>query len=103
MFVHQDSVCRFNPSNVGATCSGYKQTESINEKSLREAVALIGPIAVSIDADHESLKFYKSGIYNEPKCTATTTHSVLVVGYGSEGDDDYWIVKNRSEKELEFA
>ena len=33
---------------------------------------------------------YKSGIYNDPDCGTTLTHTVLIVGYGI----DYWIIKN---------
>jgi Papain family cysteine protease len=64
----QEGSCRFNPAAVGATCKGYI-SPSRNEKSLKQAVAAVGPIAVLIDAHHSSFKFYKSGVYNEPKCT----------------------------------
>lgn len=40
-----------------------------------------------------------TGIYDEPSCNPNNlSHAVLLVGYGSEGDQDYWIIKNRSEK-----
>ena len=42
------------------------------------------------------LQLYHSGIYYESKCSETKlNHSVLAVGYGSDGDKDYWLVKNR--------
>lgn len=44
------------------------------------------------------VEFYFAGIYDEPACNPNNlSHAVLLVGYGSEGGQDYWIIKNRSE------
>ena len=40
----------------------------------------------------------RSGIMDEPKCKVLDDdlhHAVVVVGYGTEKGQDYWIVKNR--------
>lgn len=38
-----------------------------------------------------------AGIYDEPNCDPNRlSHAVLLVGYGSEEGQDYWIIKNRS-------
>ena len=39
-------TCRFNPSTVGATISGYFTVAPGDENALQEAVATIGPISV---------------------------------------------------------
>jgi len=62
-------------------------------------VALVGPIAVSIDASQQSFQDYSesSGVYNEHECsTITLDHAVLIVGYGTDKEtgQDYWLVKN---------
>ncbi|XP_046712649.1 digestive cysteine proteinase 2-like [Silurus meridionalis] len=91
----RDGVCRYNPSTVGATCSGYVDIMSGNENALQEALATIGPISVAIDAGHSSFQLYHSGVYNEPECSSTSLdHGVLAVGYGTEDGQDFWLVKN---------
>ncbi|XP_051007077.1 cathepsin 7-like [Acomys russatus] len=70
-----------------------------NEEALMNALVTIGPIAVGIDAEHESFKKYTGGIYNEPKCRSNSpSHSVLLVGFGYEGQESegkkYWLIKN---------
>ncbi len=68
-----------------------------SQPALQDAVATIGPISVAIDASHLSLSFYSSGVYYEPACSndaADLDHAVLAVGYGTEGTQDYWLVKN---------
>ncbi|XP_030228991.1 cathepsin L1 [Gadus morhua] len=66
-----------------------------DEQALADAVSTIGPITVAIDADHSSFMFYSSGIYEEPACNSNNlSHAVLLVGFGSDGGQDYWIIKN---------
>ncbi|XP_028827503.1 cathepsin K-like isoform X3 [Denticeps clupeoides] len=87
--------CRFNPKTIGGTCSGYALMTPGNEDALQEAVALVGPVIAFIDASHPSFQFYQSGVYYEPNCSSTEVdHVVLVVGYGQEDGQDYWLVKN---------
>jgi len=91
----QDGTCRFKAADVGATDTGFTDVQSKSETALQDAVASVGPISVAIDASHSSFQLYKSGIYNEPRCSETQLdHGVLAVGYGSESGKDFWIVKN---------
>lgn len=65
-----------------------------SEAEIKRAVAELGPVSVVIDAVHPAFFRYTNGIYDNPDCTSSTNHAVTVVGYGTENDTDYWIVKN---------
>ena len=68
-----------------------------SEAALVNAIASVGPVSIAIDAGQQSFQFYSSGIYNEPKCANTyylLNHAVAAVGYGSNAQGDYYIVKN---------
>lgn len=92
----QNGQCHYKAGGKGATDQGYVEIPHGDENALTSAVAHIGPVAVAIDASHESFQHYKSGIYDEPNCDPHhLVHTVLVVGYGSDDDGrDYYIVKN---------
>ncbi|CAF0974312.1 unnamed protein product [Adineta steineri] len=90
-----DQTCMFNATDISVKVCDFVQLASGDEAALQQAVATIGPISVSIDESHSSFQFYQSGVYNEPACSQTIlTHAVLVIGYGTEGDLDYWLIKN---------
>jgi cathepsin L len=90
-----DQKCQFSPDNVGATDTGFIDVESKNEQALQQAVATVGPISVAIDASHTNFQFYSHGVYYEILCSETRLdHGVLAVGYGTDGKNDYWLVKN---------
>ncbi|KAG5265989.1 hypothetical protein AALO_G00248600 [Alosa alosa] len=91
----KDAICRFKPSGVGALCYGHVELPFGDEEALKETVAFVGPVAVVIDAGQSSFQHYVSGVHYDPHCSKTiSNHVVLVVGYGTEDGQDYWLVKN---------
>ncbi|XP_072546255.1 cathepsin L-like peptidase [Salminus brasiliensis] len=93
-----DGMCRYNPLNGSATCSGFEELPSGDENILQEAVAVIGPISAAIDTSRHTFQLYSSGVYDDPYCGSRADdldHAVLIVGYGTDKrGEDYWMVKN---------
>ncbi len=96
-YLMANGVCHADRAATGATITGFVNVTSGDEAALQDAVANKGPISISIDASHDSLSFYASGVYYEPACgngVNDLDHTVLLVGYGTMNNQDYWIVKN---------
>jgi C1A family cysteine protease len=72
------------------SCYDVKPNDQI---SLKGAVAK-QPVAVAIEADTAYFQLYSSGILTSTKCGTSLDHGVLVVAYGTENGQDYWLVKN---------
>merc|ERR1719204_806120 len=90
-----DSTCEYDKSKVVATCTGHVDVTSGDEEALKEAAGTVGPISVAIDASWPSFTAYTTGVYYNPECSSVVLdHGVLVVGYGTEDGEDYWLVKN---------
>ncbi|XP_075091071.1 cysteine protease XCP2 isoform X1 [Nicotiana tabacum] len=76
------------------TIDGYRDVPQ-EESALLCAVAQ-QPVSAGIDGSSADFQLYRGGIY-DGRCSSNPddlSHGLLIVGYGSEGDDDYWIMKN---------
>ena len=64
---------------------------------MKEHLATVGPVAISVDASKYSFQLYDKGVYDEKSCTKYTyNHAMGVVGYGVDESTQqpYWIVRN---------
>ena len=97
------STCRSDKSKyVDMTITGYKKLGSswstwsaVDEDEVKEFLYETGPLAIALNAD--PLQTYSSGILDvtSTKCpTSGINHAVTLVGYGTENNVAYWIVKN---------
>lgn len=90
----QDSACGVTDSTIPvAHISGFVQLPENNYTALMNAIAQIGPMAISVDASE--WHNYESGIFSG--CNQESpdiNHAVVLVGYGEENGQKYWTVRN---------
>ena len=89
-------------TQTGGTChsctSVVKVSKCFNVKTndqiaLKEAVSN-SPVAIAIEADTRYFQSYSSGVLTSTTCGTTLDHGVLIVGYGEDDGQKYWLVKN---------
>lgn len=78
------------PDAVFTSCSDVVPNDQI---SLKAAVAQ-QPVSIAIEADSRYFQSYSSGVLTSSDCGTNLDHGVLVVGYGEENGQPYWLVKN---------
>ena len=74
--------------------SNYVTVKTGSDDALMTALN-VEPVSIAIEADTKSFQLYKSGVYTDYEgCGTTLDHAVVLVGYGSCSDGDYYILRN---------
>ena len=96
-YTAKDGKCAYDASKstgVGTSTAGaYSDVLAKSPSQMKAAVAQ-QPVSVSIEADKAVFQQYSSGIFDNTACGTRTDHATLVVGYGSENGQEYWLMKN---------
>ncbi|KAK6174809.1 hypothetical protein SNE40_013386 [Patella caerulea] len=102
-YTGKDGECSTKPGCTRHYSTGYQYIGGFygacNEALMRMAVFKNGPVAVGFNVT-EDFFHYKSGIYHHTGLDdrynpfEVTNHAVLVVGYGEDNGEKFWIVKN---------
>merc|ERR1719187_1493636 len=94
-YVGKVQQCKYKKQNSKIKNNGIYATSDGNEELLKNIVANYGPTTVAIQSN-EDLTKYRGGVFHTTKCQPDTApnHAVLVVGYGKEHGQDYWLIKN---------
>lgn len=73
--------------------TGYKNVQARSSSQLMAAIDKT-VVSVAIEADKSVFQQYKTGILNSAACGTNLDHGVAAVGYGSDGGQQYYIVRN---------
>lgn len=90
-------TCKFDPKKQTPEVinQGYANVEVNDQHALLEAVATVGPIAISVDASNWAS--YEEGVFDgcDYSKNIDINHAVVLVGYGTDPKyGDYWLVRN---------
>jgi cathepsin L len=86
-----DGTCRAANCQSVASISSYNDVDT-NDNAMLTALNT-GPVSVAIEADQQAFQFYSSGVFSKP-CGKNLDHGVLLVGYGTQSGQPFWILKN---------
>lgn len=87
--------CSYDQSKAVGLVDEYFKVKGGSELDLAEKIASMGPASVCVDASPATFHQYSTGIYSEDSCsTLFLNHAVGCVGYGADGADEYWIIRN---------
>jgi len=79
------------------TCTKYDPITSYSDVAVSTAAledaCSEGPVSIAIEADQATFQLYTGGVLTAD-CGTKLDHGVLLVGFGTDGSDDYWKVKN---------
>jgi cathepsin L len=88
-----DSACAIPSGSPAATIDGYVRLPENNYVALMNAIATVGPIAITVDASNWHA--YESGIFSGcNQVNPDLDHGVVLVGYGQEDGHGYWLIRN---------
>jgi len=88
--------CEYDLSSLNpvASITGYDNLPSNDQEAVMNHIATVGPLSISVAAS--SFKDYHGGVFSgcDYEGNIQLNHAVQLVGYGSEGGVDYWLVRN---------
>ena len=86
------NACMSSGKPLAATLTGFKDVPTGSEVALMTALTE-QPVSVAVEADQDVFQFYSGGVLTA-SCGSQLDHGVLAVGYGTQGGQDFYKVKN---------
>jgi len=89
----RDGSCEKSKYTAQVKVDKITQVPQLSADALKAAIAN-GPTSVTVEADRSAFQGYRSGVLNSKECGTNLDHAITGVGYGSEGGQDYYIIRN---------
>jgi len=90
-YTARDGVCKYKDDMKTGAIKAFSAIAQQDCDGLLHAITQ-QPVSVGIAAN--AIMSYSSGIFNNPRCGTQLNHGVVAIGYGSQGAQEYWIVRN---------
>ena len=104
-YVIENGQCSFSSYPYNAkdgschSCVSVVEMSSCSDVAPNDQISLKGavaqqPVSIAIEADTRYFQSYSGGVLTSSSCGTNLDHGVLIVGYGTENGQKYWLVKN---------
>lgn len=93
-YTGKDETCKYNPNNGVVKVLDYVDIPEGDGDALFAAVAQT-PVSVAVNAGSLAFQLYGGGVItSETLCGKNLDHGIVAVGYGTDGKNPYYIVRN---------
>jgi len=87
------------PSRLPAIAARYRSAVNFGKVAadmmLMSYMSSYGPLSLALSAGTSYFQYYRSGIMNNASmCGRTLNHAVVLVGYGTASNVNYWLLRN---------
>lgn len=93
-YTAKDGTCKYSSgNNTGLRDSGYGRCSYGSPTSMKSAL-ISHTLSVSVAASSYAFQTYSSGVFANSACGTRTDHATNVVGWGTSGSTEYWLMRN---------
>jgi C1A family cysteine protease len=93
-YTARDGTCQYSSSNnTGVNATATNNVTPNDPAAMKKALDTT-IMSVAIQANQLSFQLYSSGIFTNTNCGTQLDHATNVVGWGTSGSMDYWIMRN---------
>jgi C1A family cysteine protease len=93
-YTAKDGTCQYSSSaNTGVNATATNNVTPNDPTAMKSALDTT-IMSVAIQANQLSFQLYSSGVFTNTNCGTQLDHATNVVGWGTSGSMDYWIMRN---------